>query len=307
MIRVEQRTAPIAGGHRHVEALGEAVHGRAAGLFPAAAADNGHRALGAGQKALQPLQRRRIRPGLDGLGGRRVGGAGGQAQHIGRQADDHHPRLARHRQMEGARQDLGHPLGIIDIHHPLGYAAKGAFQVQLLPGVAAAGGVIHLAHEQDQGGAVLLGDMQADKGVGGARAAGDHAHARRAGGPAPGVGHHRRAAFLATDGDGDVAVLERVEHRQIAFAGHAGYVANALDGELVDQGPPDGARGLAARNVACVHDWSRRLAPGSTIGPSMTIFHDLQGKCAVRDGCVLRDASCGGSSEAVTFSICATR
>jgi hypothetical protein len=38
---------------------------------------------------------------------------------------------------------------------------------------------------------------------------------------APGFRHHRGAALVAADGDGDAAVMQRIQHRQIGFAGHA--------------------------------------------------------------------------------------
>ena len=50
-----------------------------------------------------------------------------------------------------------------------------------------------------------------------------------------GVGHHGGAAFLAADGDLDVGVVQAVQHRQIAFAGNAENVFDALGDELVDE------------------------------------------------------------------------
>ncbi len=77
--------------------------------------------------------------------------------------------------------------------------------------------------------------MDAGRGIGGARAAGHEADAGRAGCLADRFRHHGGAAFLAANGDCEVAVMEGVEHRQIAFAGHAEHVADAVDRELIDQ------------------------------------------------------------------------
>ena len=52
---------------------------------------------------------------------------------------------------------------------------------------------------------------------------------------ADGFRHHRRAALVAAHGDGDVAVVKRIEHGEIAFAGHAEGVLDAVDDQLVDQ------------------------------------------------------------------------
>jgi hypothetical protein len=40
---------------------------------------------------------------------------------------------------------------------------------------------------------------------------------------------------VAAHGDGDVAVVERIEHGEIALAGHAKGMADPLDDQLVDQ------------------------------------------------------------------------
>ena len=48
-------------------------------------------------------------------------------------------------------------------------------------------------------------------------------------------GHHHGAALLAAHRHGDIAIVECVERRQIAFTRHAEYVTHAVDQELVDQ------------------------------------------------------------------------
>lgn len=82
--------------------------------------------------------------------------------------------------------------------------------------------------EQDQRGGVLPGEVEADEGVGGARAAGDHGDAGSAGGLAHGLGHVGRATFLAADDVGDGGVVETVEKVEVAFAGDAEYAVDAV-------------------------------------------------------------------------------
>jgi len=83
--------------------------------------------------------------------------------------------------------------------------------------------------------------MHADRGVGGARTAGDETDARFAGHLAVGLGHESRSPFLAVDHETDVRVVQRVEHIQVAFAGDAEGGVDAVDAERVDQDLAAGA------------------------------------------------------------------
>ena len=47
--------------------------------------------------------------------------------------------------------------------------------------------------------------------------------------------HHGGAAFLAADRDLDVAIMEGVEHRKVAFARNAERVVDAIGDQVVDQ------------------------------------------------------------------------
>ena len=79
-------------------------------------------------------------------------------------------------------------------------------------------------------------------GVGRARAAGDEGDAGAAGHLAVGVGHVGDPAFLAADDRVDLGrVMERVEHREEAFAGNGENAVAALDPELVDEDLAAGA------------------------------------------------------------------
>src|SRR5262249_21717938 len=85
--------------------------------------------------------------------------------------------------------------------------------------------------------------------------AGDKADARQAGGLAHRFRHDGSAAFLPADRDGKVAIMECVENREIAFAGHAESMAYAVDGELVDE-----HLGGRAHIVLCSHPKLSRAA-----------------------------------------------
>ena len=47
---------------------------------------------------------------------------------------------------------------------------------------------------------------------------------------------------MAAHGDGDIAVVKRIEHGEIALAGHAEGVADTVDDQLVDQHLGGGAQ-----------------------------------------------------------------
>ena len=86
----------------------------------------------------------------------------------------------------------------------------------------------------------------------------DEADARPAGRLADRFRHHRGAAFLAADRHGDVAVVKGVEHGEIAFAGHAEDVANAVVDQLIDQHLGGRSRVLMSAHP---HSPCYRLAP----------------------------------------------
>ena len=80
---------------------------------------------------------------------------------------------------------------------------------------------------------ILAPDVEAGGGVGGAGAARHHDDARAAGELAPGFRHHGGAALLAADGHRDRRIVERVEKREIALAGHAEDALDAVPDERV--------------------------------------------------------------------------
>jgi hypothetical protein len=92
-----------------------------------------------------------------------------------------------------------------------------------------------LADKHHEWRRILAGNVYAGRGIGGAGPAGDETDAGTAGRFAYGLGHHRRPALLPTYGDGDVAVVKRIDDGEIAFARHAEHVLDAVNAQLIDQ------------------------------------------------------------------------
>ena len=113
--------------------------------------------------------------------------------------------------------------------------------VEFLEGLALAHVARHLADEHDERRRILARDVDAGRGIGGAGPAGDEADAGPAGRLADRLRHHRRAALLPAHGDGEIAVVKRVERRKIALARHAEHVAHAVNAQLIDQNLGGGA------------------------------------------------------------------
>ena len=81
----------------------------------------------------------------------------------------------------------------------------------------------------------LAGNVDAGRGIGGARAAGDETNAGTAGRLAHGLGHHRRPTFLPAYGDGNVTVAKRIDGGEITFARYAEHMLDAVNAQLIDQ------------------------------------------------------------------------
>ena len=120
-------------------------------------------------------------PGLDRLGARRVGNRDALDQHVLRQRDHHRAGPAVHRGEEGARHDLRNARRIVDLGRPFRHRAEHGAVIELLKRLALAHLAADLADEHDHRRGVLLGDVDAGRGIGGARPARDEAHAGPAG------------------------------------------------------------------------------------------------------------------------------
>ena len=109
-------------------------------------------------------------------------------------------------------------------------------EVDFLEALAVAVAARDVADEQDHRRRILEGDVDAGAGVGRAGAAGDEGDAGAARHLAVGVGHVGDPAFLPADDGVDLGrVVQRVEHREEAFARHGENAVAALDAELVDE------------------------------------------------------------------------
>ena len=137
--------------------------------------------------------------------------------------------------MEGARNDFGNTLNLIDFSDPLRLGTENSTVIHFLEGFTFAHAAFNLAHEQDHGGGILIGDVHAGVGIGGTRATCDHADARLAREFAVRIGHHGRPAFLAANSDLDIGIVQTVEHGQVTFARHTEHVFYAVSNQLINK------------------------------------------------------------------------
>lgn len=234
---VEQVLAAERQGDRQALALGEGAHvGDRLGR-PATATEHQQRAPGLLQQCLHLLQLCRRRMAVDAPAGQGVGHLDHVGQHVLRQHYHHRAGAAADGTLEGLGELLGHTPGVVDLHHPLGQRRVHLPVVDFLEGLAAELVAGHLADEQQHRRGVLEGGVHAHRGVGGAGAAGDEADARLAGELGVRLGHVGGAAFLAAHHQVDPfpRIVQGVEHRQVAFAGHAEGAFHAIEQQGVDQ------------------------------------------------------------------------
>ena len=228
-------------GDRQVPAFGEGLQGLRGRHRPSRTARDDQRSLS--------TQERRTN-GLNGLGVGRLAATGharqrlghhGLGQHVLGQDQHHRAGSALQGGGKGPRHVLGDARRVVDALHPLGHAlgagAKEGGEVHFLEGFAVARIAGHIAHEQNQGRAVLVGRVHADRGVGGPRPSGDETHAWAARELAVRLGHEGRAPFLAVAHPRDAigVGVKAVEHGQKAFAGHAKRVRDALFDQALHQ------------------------------------------------------------------------
>ncbi len=157
--------------------------------------------------------------------------------------------------MEGAGDEFASAVGRIDFLDPLGHLAEHAAEVDLLERLAPTHGAADLADEDDHRGRILAADVNAGRSVGGAGAARHHDDAGAAGELAPGLRRHGGAAFLAAERHCDRRIVERIEQRQIALAGHAEDALDAVILQRLDDQP------RRRRRVACAVRHSPPLQP----------------------------------------------
>jgi hypothetical protein len=109
--------------------------------------------------------------------------------------------------------------------------------VDLLEGLAVTLVASHLADDQHHRRGVLERGVQPDAGVGGARPARDHAHARPAAELALGFGHEGRPTLLPAGDEADAfaVLVEAVQYGEVALARHTEHGVDALGDQCFDQ------------------------------------------------------------------------
>ncbi len=235
MQRIEEVQAAECRAHRQRVFLREARDAVRGFLRPAAAAEDNDRRACRGEKLCELRHLGCTRRGLDRRKGRRIIDRYPLGEHVFGQAHDHRTRPSVSGGVERARYDFRHPRRIVDLGRPFGHRAKHGAVVEFLKRFAVGHVACDLAYEHHQRGRILAGDVDAGRGVGGARPAGDETDARAAGRLAHRLRHHRGAALLPAHGNGNVAVVERVDRSEIAFARHAEHVLDAVNAQLIDQ------------------------------------------------------------------------
>ena len=228
-------------GHRQLPVFGKTLQ-RGGGLGrPAAATGQHQRALRGQQVFAQRAQRARVGPGLHGVQARQRLRGHGLGQHVFGQHQHHRAGSPVHGGGKGPGNVFGNAVWVVNAFHPFGHAfgagAKKAEVVHLLKGFAVAAVAGHIAHKQDHGGGVLKRGVHANGCVGGTRPPGHKTHAGPAGEFALGFGHKGRPALLAVHHKTDLLTvgMKTIQHRQIAFAGYAKGVGDALFDQALHQ------------------------------------------------------------------------
>jgi len=170
--------------------------------------------------------------------------------------------------VEGAGDDLGEARRVVHFRRPFGERAEGGAVIELLEGLALAHAALDLADEEDQRRGILLGDVDAGRGV---RRAGTTRHEADAGTPrelAVSLRHHRGAAFLAADRDVDVGIMQRIQGREITLARNAEDVIDSMNKKLIDKNLAAGAGGRCHGRLAMKrgNKKRRRAAMPSGVG-----------------------------------------
>jgi len=143
------------------------------------------------------------------------------------------------------RDVLRNAIRVLDLRRPLDDTAEHGPIVDFLEGLSITEVGSDLTDEEDHRGRILNCGVDADAGIRGPRAAGDHRDARPAGELAVGLGHVRRAAFMAADHEPDpiANIVHCVQHGKEALARDAEDVRYPLGEKIRDQDFAAGARG----------------------------------------------------------------
>jgi hypothetical protein len=212
---------------------------------PATAACDHHRLFRAFQQGTQTfdlLRRRRRSHAL--IRGRRGHRLTCLAQHVFRQRQHDGTRPARCRRMERVAHVLGNATRVVDLRDPLRHLPEHASIVDFLERLAIEMLACALADQQDHRRGVLKRRVHADRCMRRARAARDDRHAGTARQLADGFSHvgSRRLVTAHDRLNSRGLVVQRIEHRQKTFAGHAEHALDAMRQQRVDDEPRAGGR-----------------------------------------------------------------
>ena len=144
------------------------------------------------QQLLQPAHVGQARPGFRRLECGRIRHHRALGQHVLRQRDHHRARAAVAGGVEGARDHFRDARGVIDFGRPFGDRAEHRAVIEFLERLALAHLPPDLPDEHDHRRGILARDVDAGRGIGGARPARDEADAGAAGRLADRFRHHRR-------------------------------------------------------------------------------------------------------------------
>ena len=179
-------------------------------------------------------------------------------EHVLGQREHDRARATGSRDVERTRDELGDPVGAVDLRHPLRHRAEHVAVVDLLERLAPHHLARDLADQEDQRRRVLERGVDAAGRVRRSGASRDHADPRAAGQLAVGVGHVGGADLVAAGDEADRGVVEGVEHGQIALAGNAVGHVHPVHHELVDE-EPAAAPHVRRKPVLEVDGWLLQL------------------------------------------------
>ncbi|MNJ26376.1 hypothetical protein D3C77_208570 [compost metagenome] len=246
MVVADQVLAAEGQGDRQAQTFGPGGNRVGRRIAPARTAQDQHRPFGLAQPLAHLFDEGRVQRGFCRDDRTDRGGASVLVQDVLGQGDDDRAHAALLGDGEGALDHLDGALRALDLGGPFGQAAEDFAIVDLLEGAAAAVGQGDLADEQDHRRRILMRRMHADRGVGRARPARDHADAGTARQLAIGLGHVGGAGLVAADDDLDLVahVGQGVEHGEIALARHAEDLVDPVHHQGFDQTAGGGSGGL---------------------------------------------------------------
>jgi len=204
---------------------------------PGRAAHNYERPRRAGEQLPRPLDVARSRVHAVDRVGPRVGGSRLLDEHVLGQRQHDRARPTGGCDVERTRDELRDPVGAVDLRHPLRHRLEHVAVIDLLERLPPHHVAADLADQEDERCRVLVGGVDPTRGMRRAGPARDHADPGPPGELAVGIGHVGGADLVAAGDEADGRVVEGVQHRQVALAGHAEGNVYPVDHQLVDEEP----------------------------------------------------------------------